>query len=61
MKPLDYYRQKYCTSQEATGAILCDLDDKQRERPWRAKKMLCEALADIYEKINPAKALRLRE
>lgn len=61
MKPLDYYRQKYCTSQEATGAILCDLDNKQRERPWRAKKMLCEALADIYEKINPAKALRLRE
>ena len=61
MKPLDYYRQKYCNSQEAIGAELSDLDSRQRERPWRAKKMLCEALADIYEKINPAKAARLRE
>lgn len=61
MSLLDYYITKYCKCQEPQGAVLFDVDGNGKERPWRRKKMLCDGLANIYEKINPAKADRLRD
>ena len=41
--------------------VLLDKSSTGRERPWRAKKMANEALAEAYEPVNPRKAERLLE
>lgn len=44
-----------------TSATILQDDFHGRENPWRAKKVANEYLSLAYEKINPAKAQRLRD
>lgn len=44
----------------AEVVILHDVSATGRERPWRAKRLATELLANVYDSVNPAKALRLR-
>ena len=67
---MEALRQDPERSDFSTGEILVDIKrvfdakeqtDKDKEVPWREKKMRNENLADIYQYFDEAKSLRLRE
>lgn len=49
------------TCQELHDVYISTKTGKQKERPWKAKKMQNELLALAYDSVNPDKANRLRD